>query len=401
MGAMTTKANSSAWPVMPRHAVQKRRLRLPLARIVCSNIRFLLSSGHGFPVAPGILSPAARLPALPAGIKIAGATRIDTARAGKFRHDGMVHLPQAIQEAIEECVEAAGFAAVKRAAAILSDAYRDGRVPLALPAPERVAAYLVTRMPATYAANCRALSEAAHLLGERAISSVLDVGAGSGAAALAAREHFPAAELTLIERDAALAEAARPWLPEAVFRVQDAARIETFPPHDLVIASYSLGEMGPHTGPRVVRRLWQAARVALVILEPGTPKGFAFLREIRTSLLAAGAHMLAPCPAAAACPMADPDWCHFAARVERSSMHRRIKEGALGYEDEKFSYIAFAREPVILPAARIIRRPRHHASLIEIETCTPTGLRPERISRRDRDAFRAARKADWGDAWEA
>jgi len=311
----------------------------------------------------------------------------------------MVHLPQAIQEAIEECVEAAGFAAVKRAAAILSDAYREGRAPLSQPAAERVAAYLVTRMPATYAANCRALAEAAHLLGERAVASVLDIGAGAGAAALAARERFPAAHLTLIERDAALAEAARQWLPEADFRAQDATRMETFPPHDLAIASYSLGEMGPHTGPRVARRLWKAARVALVILEPGTPKGFALLREIRADLLAAGAYMLAPCPAAAACPMADPDWCHFAARVERSSLHRRIKEGALGYEDEKFSYVAFAREPVTLPAARIIRRPQHHAGLIAIETCTPAGLRGERISKRDRDGFRAARKADWGDAW--
>jgi ribosomal protein RSM22 (predicted rRNA methylase) len=311
----------------------------------------------------------------------------------------MVHLPQPIQEAIEERVEDTGFAAVKRAAAILSDAYREGRAPLSQPAAERVAAYLVTRMPATYAANCRVLAEAAHLLGERAVASVLDIGAGAGAAALAARERFPAARLTLIERDAARAEAARQWLPEADFRAQDAARMESFPPHDLVIASYSLGEMGPHTGPRVAQRLWKAARVALVILEPGTPKGFALLREIRADLLAASAYMLAPCPVAAACPMADPDWCHFAARVERSSMHRRIKEGALGYEDEKFSYVAFAREPVTLPAARIIRRPQHHAGLIAIETCTPAGLRGERISKRDRDGFRAARKADWGDAW--
>jgi ribosomal protein RSM22 (predicted rRNA methylase) len=83
----------------------------------------------------------------------------------------------------------------------------------------------------------------------------------------------------------------------------------------------------------------EAARVALVVIEPGTPRGAGAIRTIREELLAAGAHMLAPCPAAMPCPLAAPDWCHFAARVERSSLHRRIKEGALGYEDEKYSYV--------------------------------------------------------------
>jgi ribosomal protein RSM22 (predicted rRNA methylase) len=99
-----------------------------------------------------------------------------------------------------------------------------------------------------------------------------------------------------------------------------------------------------------------------------------------------------------ACPIVDPDWCHFAARVERSSLHRRVKGGELGHEDEKFSYVALARESVPLPGARIVRHPRHHPGLIEIETCTPDGLRSVRVLKRDRERFRAARKASWGDA---
>ena len=108
--------------------------------------------------------------------------------------------------------------------------------------------------------------------------------------------------------------------------------------------------------------------------------------------------MAAPCPAATPCPLAAPDWCHFAARVERSSMHRRVKDAELGYEDEKFSYIAMAREPVDLAASRIIRRPRQQPGLIELETCVPGGVRTVRAARRDREAFRAARKASWGGA---
>jgi ribosomal protein RSM22 (predicted rRNA methylase) len=144
--------------------------------------------------------------------------------------------------------------------------------------------------------------------------------------------------------------------------------------------------------------LWQAARVALVVIEPGTPRGSSLIRQIPEQLLAAGAHMPAPCPCAMPCPLLEPDWCHFAARVERSSLHRRIKDAELNYEDEKFSYVALVREPVLLPGARIIRRPRHHPGLVELAACTPTGLRSLRIAKRDRDQFRMARKAGWGGA---
>jgi ribosomal protein RSM22 (predicted rRNA methylase) len=167
------------------------------------------------------------------------------------------------------------------------------------------------------------------------------------------------------------------------------------PRHDLVIAAYSLGEFGE----RMAGRLWQAARVALVVIEPGTPKGFAQIRDIRAELLAAGARMVAPCPWEGNCPIADPDWCHFAARVERSSMHRRIKEAELGYEDEKFSYVALAREAGTLAGARVVRRPQHRPGLIVLETCTPGNLRTEKVTKRDREAFRRARKTGWGDEW--
>jgi ribosomal protein RSM22 (predicted rRNA methylase) len=302
-----------------------------------------------------------------------------------------VQLPIAVRQRIEEQAEALGFPALKRAAAALSDAYREGRA-AQIPVAERTAAYLVTRMPATYAAAHAVLRQVAGRTGD--IGSILDAGAGTGAASLAARTYFPDAALTLIERDAGLSSAARQWLPDAALLAGDIARLDPLPPHDLVLAAYSLGEFGAP----LAARLWKAARKALVLIEPGTPRGFSLIREVRGALLAAGARMVAPCPAETACPIADPDWCHFAARVERSSLHRRVKGGELGYEDEKFSYVALARQPVELPAARILRHPRHHPGLIEIAVCTPAGVSSERVTRRDRERFRAARKAAWGDA---
>jgi ribosomal protein RSM22 (predicted rRNA methylase) len=144
--------------------------------------------------------------------------------------------------------------------------------------------------------------------------------------------------------------------------------------------------------------LWQAAQLALVAIEPGTPRGFATILGVRDELLRAGAHMVAPCPAGTPCPMTHPDWCHFAARVERSSLHRRIKEADLGYEDEKFSYVALSREPVAMAGSRVVRRPQHQPGLITLELCTPQGLRTANMRKRDREAYREARKAHWGSA---
>ncbi|MFY9728588.1 MAG: small ribosomal subunit Rsm22 family protein [Bryobacteraceae bacterium] len=301
-------------------------------------------------------------------------------------------MPRHVREAIEQRAGEVGFAALEQAAAAMSDAYRAGTAPPRIAAAERTAAYLLTRMPATYAAARAVLRETHRLLGGREIASVLDIGAGAGAASLAALEEYPRTTVTLVDRDRALLEAARQWLPKARAMAEDVTRTPSLEPHDLVILAYSAGEMAPPP----LARLWQAARVALILIEPGTPRGFANIRAARSELLAAGAHMIAPCPAAGACPVVDPGWCHFAARVERSSLHRRIKNAGLGYEDEKYSYVALARDPAGPAPSRIVGRPRHHPGLIELETCTPAGLTTVRVSKRERDRFRAARHAQWG-----
>ena len=296
-----------------------------------------------------------------------------------------MRLPERVQDFIDARVEESGFAAVKRAAAEMSEAYRAGRA-MRVSTTERVAAYLSTRMPATYAAAHMALREI-----RLPVASVLDVGAGSGAASLAAREFWPDARITMIERERLLGEAALALVPGAELRVSEAGEL---PEHDLVIAAYSFGEFERP----MLARLWKAARAALAIIEPGSKAGFARIRWARAGLLAAGAHLAAPCPTEAECPMAETDWCHFAARVERSSLHRRLKGGELGYEDEKFSYVVAAREKVDLPGARVIRRPEQRPGLIVLETCTAEGLRTRHVTKRDREQFRAARKTAWGDA---
>jgi ribosomal protein RSM22 (predicted rRNA methylase) len=49
--------------------------------------------------------------------------------------------------------------------------------------------------------------------------------------------------------------------------------------------------------------------------------------------------------------------------------------------------------------SRVIRRPEHQPGLIKLEICRGESIATERITKRDRDRFRAARKASWGDEW--
>jgi ribosomal protein RSM22 (predicted rRNA methylase) len=299
---------------------------------------------------------------------------------------GKVQLPAKVRHLIEARAEAVGFPALKAAAAEMSTAYREGK-PSGVAEDERVAAYLVTRMPATYAAAHTVLEELRARIGD--VATILDAGAGTGAASLAARAFWPSARITMIERDRALADVAREILPDAELVLRDVKQIAPFPPADLIIAAYSIGEFGE----AAAARMWQAAGKAFVAIEPGTPRGFALIRKLRDL----GGHIAAPCPGNVPCPVVDPDWCHFAARVERSSLHRRVKEGALGYEDEKFSYVALSKQPVDPARARIVRRPEQKPGLIVLETCTAEGLKTARVTKRDKDAFRAARRARWGE----
>ena len=201
-----------------------------------------------------------------------------------------MQLPVSVKRRIEEQADALGFPALKARRRPLSDAYREGRA-ARLGAAERTAAYLVTRMPATYAAAHAVLREVGARMG--AIGSILDAGAGTGAASLAARAHFPDAAITLVERDPAFAAAARQWLPDATLIAADIARL---------VRSPAARSGDRRLLPGRVRRAAGRAALAGRARGPGLDRArnAARLRahpKVRGDLLAAGARMIAPCPA--------------------------------------------------------------------------------------------------------
>ena len=292
-------------------------------------------------------------------------------------------------------------ARLARASAQLTENYKQSRFTQTLATPESRAAYLLTRLPATFAASLYVFREVARLIPQLAPHSLLDLGSGPGTAMWAAREIWPSL------RDFALVESNREFqqlgarLASPIDNVKwihaDVNSAE-LPPADLVVLSYSLAEF--KSPEKIIEKAWNAALKALVIVEPGTPRNFSLVAAVRAQLIESGAYLVAPCPHNNTCPMQQSDdWCHFAVRIERTSEHRQLKRGSLGYEDEKFSYLAFAKHPAHRAESRIVRHPAVHSGHIQLTLCTAEGLKKETVTRSNKENFRAARRTAWGEAW--
>ncbi|GHF32711.1 rRNA methyltransferase [Streptomyces mashuensis] len=277
-----------------------------------------------------------------------------------------------------------------------------------------VAAYAAYRMPATFEAVRAALEAFRDRLPGWVPASHADIGGGTGAATWAVAAAWPEGGRTTTVLDwaepalalgAELARAAHdPALRAATWHRQAIGRDLALPAGtDLVTISYVLKELTDADRRSVVDAAAAAAH-AVVVVEPGTPDGHLRITEARDRLVAAGFRVVAPCPHSAACPIAPgTDWCHFAARVNRSSLHRQVKGGSLPYEDEKFSYVAAVRPgagDATGEGGRVIRRPQTRKGQVLLDLCTDgDGLTRETVTKRHGALYRAARDTDWGDAW--
>ncbi|MFI9598603.1 small ribosomal subunit Rsm22 family protein [Streptomyces sp. NPDC052043] len=270
-----------------------------------------------------------------------------------------------------------------------------------------VVAYAAYRMPATFEAVRSALAALAEAAPQWTPGSHTDVGGGTGAAAWAVGATWdgirPVTVLDWAEPALALGREiaeADPALRDARWQRARIGAALTLDDTDLVTVSYVLGELTEADRAAVVDAAAAAAR-AVVVVEPGTPGGYARVIEARDRLIAAGFQVAAPCPHSAACPIVPgTDWCHFSARVSRSSLHRQVKGGSLAYEDEKFSYVAATRFPATPAPARVVRRPQIRKGQVLLNLCAPDeGLRRETVTKRHGDLYKAARDTDWGAPW--
>ena len=310
----------------------------------------------------------------------------------------MPGMPVGLRDEIENL--AAGKKQLLTTASVLSSIYREakGSGEQIITLGAEALAYACARMPATYAAVERALSLTLPSV-RQLPKSLLDCGAGTGAVTLAARSCLPGMRTVCVERSKPMYE-----LGQKIFRMAGVsaewqlgnAERDPLPEADMVCEGYMLSELRPEQRVPMAQRLWKAARVMLLLVEPGTPQSFAMFREIRKALLEEGAFLAAPCPGME-CPLPEKNWCHFTVRLDRSRLMKRLKSGDAPFEDEKFCFLAFTKDKPIPCRERVLRHPAIAKARIELETCTAETCGTKTVRRGD-SLWRWARKARCGDA---
>jgi ribosomal protein RSM22 (predicted rRNA methylase) len=316
------------------------------------------------------------------------------------------HLPAELKSALDAKLHGLSRSDAAERSARISQTYRGGGGSAAIRTGADALAYALARMPATYAAVTASLNALCEIRPDFSPKTLLDIGAGPGTATWAAAETFPSlADFTSIDANAALRTLALDLfgkssrLSNIRYTPGDArATLANAEAADLVIASYLIGETNDAERAALADQMWAKTRDTLLIVESGTPAGYARIIELRRQLIALGAHVAAPCPHDAACPLAAPDWCHFTQRLPRSRAHKALKDAELPFEDEKFAYVALTRTAIARRPSRVLAQPDVGKVEVRAKLCTPDGLVVAKVPRRAKANYARARRWHWGDA---
>jgi ribosomal protein RSM22 (predicted rRNA methylase) len=315
-------------------------------------------------------------------------------------------LPVELKAALEAKLHGLSRSEAAARSARISETYRGGGGSAAIRGEADALAYALARMPATYAAVAASLNALCEVRPDFAPKTMLDIGAGPGTATWAAAETFPSlADFTSIDANTALRTLALDLFDKSsrlsgvrYTRGDARAALANAEAADLVIASYLIGEMDDAERAALAGQMWTKTRDTLLIVEPGTPAGYARIITLRAQTIALGGHVAAPCPHDGECPLVAPDWCHFTQRLPRSRAHKELKGAELPFEDEKFAYVAVTRAPVAPHPARVLAQPDVGKVEVTAKLCTPRGLVVAKVPRRAKEDYARARRWRWGDA---
>ncbi len=315
-------------------------------------------------------------------------------------------LPRNIVELIDRELSSVSIKSSRSATKSTTELYKTGdSSQLRNLSIEEQLSYLATRMPATFAANLRVFEILKEEISSLSPTSILDLGAGSGSGTLASLLSFPSIQKTLlIEREKHFLKLADRFIKDSSPQVLvntiagDITQTKNTKA-DLVLVSYALNEISEEHFTEFINSAWNATSSLLVIIEPGTKKGFANIIKARTQLMTLGGHVVAPCPHSLPCPLSGDNWCHFRVRFNRSKLHREVKDASLNYEEEPFSFIAFSKESLVQPIGdRIIGFPRKEKGFTTFDLCTQSGTRQNlKILKRNKESYNSSKKLTWGD----
>ena len=313
-----------------------------------------------------------------------------------------MEIPQELKENIENLIIGGHLKIIEQAQNV-SKKYREntGKGNKIITSNSEAIAYAISRMPATYCAVYSSLSQTLKKY-KNEIKTVYDIGAGTGSATWAIQELLQPQKITCLEYEKEMLKIGERLMKKTETKASweqfDITKDCFQEKADLVISSYMLNELEESSRKNAIQKMWEATSGLLLLIEPGTPKGFKHILEAREILLQQNANIIAPCTHNGKCEISRDDWCSFYVRVARSGIHRQAKNGTLGYEDEKFSYIAVSREPAFENGqARILRHPQIGQGHVKVKVCTQNGIQEKTFTKKDKEVYKKVRKLDAGE----
>ena len=313
-------------------------------------------------------------------------------------------IPDILENAIEEKLNHVKLTELKPYASKLSEKYmyQERTGDTLLNAEIEALAYSIMRMPATYGAVYTALKHTLERM-DGNIQSVVDIGAGTGAATWAISELLDTKDIQCFEREQVMLELGKsfmsqnPNLKDVSWKYMDIVEDDLDVKADLVVTSYMLNEIKPEERENVINKLMKSSNHIILIIEPGTPAGFKNIREVQKIAIENGFHIIAPCTFQGVCPLPDEDWCHSIVRMERTKVHKLLKNADLPYEDEKFSYIAISKEKYDNSGIRILRHPMIEKGKITLKVCHNGEIEDMIVTKKDKELFKMVKKKKCGD----
>lgn len=298
-------------------------------------------------------------------------------------------------------------------------------------------AYLYCRMPYTYQVCKRILNELLFRMPEFKPKSVLDFGAGLGSAIWSAFHTYEGliTKYAAVEPNRDMRRLGKFLTSTINTEILWVESITMIPgagiergKFDIIFVSHVLQEI-PTAKLRlmVLETLWNrlSNEGVLIVVEPGSPKGFRFITDIRKWVIEKGredANIIAPCPHHNECPLANKDntWCHFSQlsyKFEKDVITKTQKEKTIFNEKYTFLSIKKGKIPSIIYKneqeaktpeeksffwERIVRPiiSKHKHRIVDL--CTKRGKFERRIiskSHGGAGGYKSIKKFNWGDLW--
>lgn len=253
--------------------------------------------------------------------------------------------------------------------------------------------YAISRMPATFAVLSSLLTD---LFGQgklNDISSIIDIGSGTGAGFFACKEIFDNAEISLFERDKNMIKVFDEFETGQVVKQFDLIKDEINEKADLVMSSYVFCELNEEGRRLALKKMLDSSNKYVLLVDTGTPRTYENFMKLKSLVYELGYTISAPCESQK-CGLKN-DYCQFYARVERSGLMKMAKNAELSYEDEKYFYLLIEKLAEMQENSgerRVIRRPNTKTNFVELKLCTNGGVISQNVTKKDKELFKKARK---------